>query len=46
LVQVLTMAAGIVLTAVFYLSVLFTFNDSFGGAGSLLPPESVAPPAP
>jgi hypothetical protein len=46
LVQVLTMAAGIVLTAVFYLSVLFTFNDSFGGAGSLLPPESVAPPSP
>ncbi len=44
LVQVLSMAAGIVLTSVFYLSVLFTFNDSFGGAGSLLAPESVTPP--
>jgi hypothetical protein len=44
LVQVLSMAAGIGLTSVFYLSVLFTFNDSFGGAASLLAPESVTPP--
>jgi hypothetical protein len=44
LVQVLGMGAWVVMIAVFYLSVLFTFNDSFGGAGSLLAPESVAPP--
>ncbi len=34
---VLGVPAGLVFSAVFYLSVLFTFNDSFGGA---------APPAP
>jgi hypothetical protein len=46
LMQVLSMGAGIVLTSVFYLSVLFTFNDSFGGAGSLLPTEPITPPSP
>jgi hypothetical protein len=45
LAQVLVMGAGIVLTGVFYLSVLFTFNDSFGGASALPPPESQTPPS-
>jgi hypothetical protein len=44
LVQVLSMAAGVVLTSVFYLSVLFTFNDSFGGGASLTAPEPITPP--
>ena len=36
---VLGVPAGLVFSAVFYLSVLFTFNDSFGGA----PPPAPAP---
>lgn len=34
--------AGLVFSAVFYLSVLFTFNDSFGGAGQLTEPTPLA----
>ena len=32
---VLGVPAGLVFSAVFYLSVLFTFNDSFGGGAPL-----------
>jgi hypothetical protein len=31
-----------VLSAVFYISVLFTFNDSFGGTMALPPPPDPA----
>jgi hypothetical protein len=34
---VLGVPAGLVFSAVFYLSVLFTFNDSFGGAAPAVP---------
>jgi len=40
---VLGVPAGLVFSAVFYLSVLFTFNDSFGGAAP--PPETEPDPA-
>ncbi len=33
--------AGLVFSTVFYLSVLFTFTDSFGGAPSVSPPASL-----
>jgi hypothetical protein len=38
LVPVVAIPLGMMFTAVFYLSVLFTFNDSFGGAAELAPP--------
>jgi len=40
---VLAVPAGLVFSAVFYLSVLFTFNDSFGGG---VPAPEAEPPAP
>lgn len=43
---VLGVPAGLVFSAVFYLSVLFTFNDSFGGAGGALPELPELPDAP
>ena len=40
---VLSLPSALVFSAVFYISVLFTFNDSFGGAG---PATAPVPPAP
>ena len=41
---VLGVPAGLVFSAVFYLSVLFTFNDSFGSGSEPLPATPDAPP--
>jgi hypothetical protein len=39
LASVLAVPAGLVLSTVFYVSLLFAFNDSFGGTQAL-PPEA------
>jgi hypothetical protein len=42
---VLGVPGGLIFSAVFYLSVLFTFNDSFGGAAPSLAEEPLPPAA-
>jgi hypothetical protein len=37
LIGVLALPAGLIFSTVFYVSLIFTFNDSFGGAGRDLP---------
>ena len=45
LASVLGVPAGLVFSAVFYISLLFTFNDSFGGTPPL-PDDAVTQPDP
>ncbi len=42
LVAAISMPAGLFFSTVFYVSLIFTFNDSFGGASSPPPPDASA----
>jgi len=44
LATVLALPAGLVFSTVFYVSLIFTFNDSFGGAAPLRPEDPTGPP--
>ncbi|EGJ10517.1 BPSS1780 family membrane protein [Rubrivivax benzoatilyticus] len=43
--SMLALPAGLLFSTVFYVSLLFTFNDSFGGADAVRPPVEPAEPA-